>query len=119
MQGSLRFWCVTGLCGMLAGCGLSEERFLTKLYEAQCEYEFDCAPQLAEEAYGDLDGCDDAYQDQIQAGLDYFDGCRLDAGQAKACLDTLSGLQCLEDPSGDEDLSDACDEQALWACENE
>ena len=106
------------LASALGGCGLSEERFLTKLYAAQCEYEFDCAPKLAEEAYGDLAGCDDAYQEQIDDALDYFEGCRLDAGQARTCLDTLDSLQCLEDPSDDKELSDACDERDLWACES-
>jgi len=109
-------WCS---CLALLGCGMSEERFLTKLYASQCEYEFDCAPALAEAAYGDLDGCDEAYNDQIEDGLDYFEGCRLDAGQAKACLDTLGSLQCLEDPSDDPDLSDACDERDLWACDQD
>ena len=119
MRGGFRFWCVSALCGTLTGCGMSEEGFLTKLYAAQCEYEFDCAPKLAEETYGDLDGCDETYQEQIDDGLDYFEGCRLDAGQAKTCLDTLGSLQCLEDPSADKDLSDACDERELWACEQD
>ena len=69
MRDGLKFGCVVALCGALVGCGMSEERFLTKLYAAQCEYEFDCAPKLAEEAYGDLDGCDEAYQEQIEEGL--------------------------------------------------
>lgn len=115
MTGTL-LWSLSLAAG---GCGMDGQSFLEDLYAEQCTYEFACQPGMAEQAYGDEDGCQEVYAPYVETGVAFFEGCQFESKAARECLKMLSDFNCVASAGEFDPLLDVCDVYEIWTCEAE
>ena len=90
---------------ILAGCGISEDRFATRSAEARCEFYADCGTL---ESYGDtLDACKAQVEALTKDSLNAED-CDYDAQAARQCLQDIKEASCDAEDNDEGDV--ACDD---------
>lgn len=101
-----------GILGIAWGCGMSEDRFITKFANASCEALAECDSEALVDHWGDQAGCTVAYGDFLRTwSVDCDD---YDKKKAKACIKALKSMDCgdLEDGV----LTEECED--VWSdCE--
>jgi hypothetical protein len=110
----VRLAALTGLVAATTACGLSEKEFFKKLYKEQCSYQFACYEGASAASWTDESGCRDAYDANVDAGRDYFDGCKFKRKAAKECLKTLRKAEC--GPTDGAAIVAACEVTEIWDC---
>ena len=90
---------------LLVGCGLSEDKYATKIAVAQCALYEECGYL---QAYGDtVAACESAIEELSKAYVT-DETCDYDARAARQCLREVKETECDTDGEGDSSCDDVC-----------
>ena len=91
--------------GLLTSCGLSEDKYATKISTAQCALYEECGYL---QAYGDTVAACEAAIEELTKAYVTDETCEYDPKAARQCLKEVKETECDTDGEGDSSCDDVC-----------
>ncbi len=86
---------VVGLLAVGTACGgMSEKKLYKKLYDNTCDQAFKCDEGGAADQWGDKQGCEDLFAEEVELATDYYRACDYSPKDAKDYYKAIKKLDC-------------------------
>ena len=112
MESDMKRFSIVAIASLMAGCGVSEDKFWDRFIDGYCESFVECADEDEMIFFETADDC--KVMMAFARGMSDLDSCDYSRKAAKACLKEIEGASC-DDFNGDmgescEDVYENCDE---------